>query len=249
VGAERGLPGWSSLDYLQQAFWVQAASSVALEPCGDTDEQRWCLTAGNKVADNSEDLQIEADPDGSLLTRRRSSTGREQRRVKEWAYLGDGILRRRLEPSGKPGADDYVVTSERMLTYPAVGARVTDPLFLLVLAAPGGAASDGQLIVHTDLNFYTVTVTGAGEASIDVKYEVDGKTVKGPRQAVLVKLEASPVEPLADKPDFNLLGLSGVITIAYDAATGIPLQLRGRAPRLGEAEINLRAASTRRDPP
>ena len=64
----------------------------------------------------------------------------------------------------------------------------------------------------------------------------------------LVTVEAVPMEPLEDKPDFSLLGLSGVITIAFDHS-GLPVQLRGRAPRLGQAEVNLQSATLRRSWP
>jgi hypothetical protein len=64
----------------------------------------------------------------------------------------------------------------------------------------------------------------------------------------LVRLEAEPLQPLPDKPDFSLLGLSGEINIAFDSLSGIPLQLRGKAPRIGTTEINLVAATGRHPP-
>ncbi len=52
---------------------------------------------------------------------------------------------------------------------------------------------------------------------------------------------------LAEKPDFSLLGLDGAgdITMLFDTANSLPVQLRGTAPRIGNAEINLKAATLR----
>lgn len=244
------LPRWRSLDYLQQAFWVKASSSVRLERCSTGGAgARWCLSASNSVADNSELLQIETAADGSLVQRRRESVGRERRRVKEWHYDGDGIRRLRLEPANRSDPGQYVVTSERTLRYPPDVATVTDPLLLLALAAPqSGEQSRRQLVVHTDLNFYAIELTDAGMDTVAADYTLDGKRIDGQIEVTLVTVEAVPLEPLADKPDFSLLGLSGVVTIAFDQS-GLPVQLRGRAPRLGQTEVNLQSAALRQNWP
>ena len=62
-------------------------------------------------------------------------------------------------------------------------------------------------------------------------------------------LAAEPIPPLQDDPDFALLGLSGEIVIAYDRATGIPVQVRGQAPRIGAAELTLRDLELRKPAP
>jgi hypothetical protein len=93
--------------------------------------------------------------------------------------------------------------------------------------------------VNTDFNFYRVTAVAAGEDLVEVEADLDGSP--NPREVDLVSLAAKPVQPLADKTDFNLLGLSGNIVIAYDRATGIPVQVRGMAPRIGFAELTLKS--------
>ena len=247
--ASEGLPVWNTLEYEQKAFWVTATSSVALDPCSGERSQNWCLTAESSVASNRETLTLEAEYTGRLTERKRASVGRERRRIKEWSYSAEGIARRRLEPVSK-AADDYQVTSERQLDYPAAAGPVTDAVLLLALAAPGSAPGKAQpFIVQTDLNFYRVTATTLGEESVAGEFVLDGRKSGGPRPARLVQLTAEPIKPLADKPDFSLLGLSGDIVIAFDAATGVPLQLRGRAPRVGEATIDLRRASLRKPAP
>jgi hypothetical protein len=99
------------------------------------------------------------------------------------------------------------------------------------------------VIVHTDLNFYRVRMTRGSDSRIPIDYRLLGENreISGRRDTQAVILRASPVGKPEDNPDFSLLGLDGEITVRFDAATGVPLQLRGRAPRIGATTINLKA--------
>jgi hypothetical protein len=104
--------------------------------------------------------------------------------------------------------------------------------------------------INTEFNFYLVKLSRGDSPAIKVKYQLSGsgQTVSGSRETRAVKLAISPLtEP--DKPDFSLLGLHGEITILFDREQTLPLQLRGTAPRLGSAEINLTAATLRKTAP
>ena len=122
---------------------------------------------------------------------------------------------------------------------------VTDALLLLVLAAPD--RQQREFVVNTDFNFYRVTAMPGGTDSVEVKADLDGGSRL--RQVDLVKLVVKPIPPLRDDPDFALLGLSGDIVLAYDRATGIPVQVRGQAPRIGAAELTLRNLELRKPAP
>ena len=89
------------------------------------------------------------------------------------------------------------------------------------------------------------------EPDIEVSYEVEGTraAVTGKRNTSAVALEVAPVGDQPDKYDFSLLGLNGDITILFDADTGLPLQLSGTAPRIGDAEINLKRVTLRKSVP
>ena len=50
---------------------------------------------------------------------------------------------------------------------------------------------------------------------------------------------------LEKKNDFRLLGLNGEIILFFDRVTGLPLQIRGQAPRIGATEINLKSVTLR----
>jgi hypothetical protein len=84
--------------------------------------------------------------------------------------------------------------------------------------------------------------------SIKVNYQVaGGPAISGTVQTRGVTLQVSPLGELAEKPDFSLLGLTGKggIAVLFDPESDLPLQLRGTAPRIGNAEINLKTVTLR----
>jgi hypothetical protein len=230
------LPSWKALVFLEQAFWATASSRLEIGSCGDAREL-WCMESTSSVISNQENIQLSAMPGGRLLQRKRSSAGNDRRR-KTWKFGMTSVTRERQEPDAS-GA--WRLTSSRKLVYPKGNTPVTDPMLLLVLAEP--AREPREFLVNTDFNFYRVTAISTGEDVIDVDAKLDGEP--GPRTVELVALKAEPVEPLPDKPDFNLLGLSGDVVIGYDRATGIPVLVRGKAPRIGAAELTLKSLEIR----
>jgi hypothetical protein len=100
--------------------------------------------------------------------------------------------------------------------------------------------------VHTDHNFYLVILSRGEAREIEVNYQLNGQErVTGTQRAQQVRLQVSPLGPEEDKADFSLLGLSGDISLLLASDSGLPLQLRGVAPRIGETSIQLKTASLR----
>ena len=246
------LPVWQILDFEQQAFWATARSQIEVQPVPG-DEQRWQLTAASSVASNSEQVQLTlAARDGHAIRRTRLSKGKDQR-YKFFDYQADHILRERRNP----GADkdqlptEWAVSSRREIDYPAhgKGMAITDAYALLVIAGrfQAGSKESAEVVIHTDFNFYRVQMTRSPGAPITVDYQIAGsdQATTGMRDTHAVILQASPLGTLAEKPDFSLLGLYGRITLLFDDESGLPVQLRGTAPRLGPVEINLKSATLR----
>jgi len=246
------LPVWEVLEYEQQAFLVTARSRLALnaEP---GDPLQWRLQADSSVASNAEQVQLTlAASDGRTLARQRLSQGRDSRRYKTYEFLPQCILRKRFDPPKDTGLppSEWPLSSRREIPYPPLppGTVVTDAYALLELAGRflTSDADATEVAVNTEFNFYRVTLTRSDGPAIEVQYHLggSGETVSGRRDTRAVNLEVNPLaEP--DKPDFSLLGLHGRITILFDRDGALPLQLRGTAPRLGSAEINLRGATLR----
>ncbi len=230
-------PPWRSLVFEEKAFWATARSELTLDVCPDTDAA-WCLQATSSVASNRERISLSARPDGHLLERRRLSAGSNRRR-KQWFYGLKSITRERLEPDA---SGEYRLTSRREIGYPDGERKVTDPLLLLALLKVDGPQQ--TFLVNTDLNLYRVTATPAGEDLVEVAPGLGGVDSRH-RDTDLVRLTAELIKPAQDKPDFALLGLSGDLLVAFDRASGLPLQVRGQAPRLGYVALTLKSVELR----
>jgi hypothetical protein len=225
------LPAWHSVGYELRSFGVTARSVVTLEPgAGDA----LALTATSAISDNRETVEASLGPCGQLRRRTRFSAGRNQR-FKSWEYGSGHVLRVRREPPRRGGGDphSWPESSRQRLAYPEErqGRVLTDPYALLLF---GGWLLDSaeparEVLVQTDRNFYLVELTR--QTSGGAAAQAGG----GPPQSVLVK--ARPVGAQPDKPDFSLLGLTGDITLQYDAA-GVPRAVRGRAPRIGVTTLS-----------
>ncbi len=243
------MPGWQSLHYEQKHLWVVARSEIAINPCDPGTGNSWCLSAVNSISNNREEITLRfLLESGRLQTRQRHSQG-TGRRYKQWDFLPTHVQRERRVPDRReqlpPGK--WPLSSSIEIAYPEAPGVISDPLLLLVLAAPGRADFNQPMTVMTDQNFYRVELSDGGNAVIPARYEAEGQATTHAEHAVqLVHVSAQAIQPMVDKPDFNLLGLSGRITIAFDRDSGLPLQLRGAVPRLGTAELNLKAATLRK---
>ncbi len=250
------LPPWQVLEFEQQAFFVTASSRVEIVP-DSVDPGRWRLTANSSIASNSEEVVLDlAAADGRASYRSRLSRGKsDEQRYKTYDFLPDHILRVRRDPPAGTTAPpcEWPVSSHKEIAYPggATGMAVTDAYALLdlagrFLASPEAAA---DVVINTEFNFYRVHMTHSDGPPIKVNYQVaGGAAVTGTRQTDGVTLAVSPLGKQVEKPDFSLLGLSGEITVLFDQDSSVPLQLRGTAPRVGRAEINLKAVTLRTPP-
>jgi hypothetical protein len=250
---QSALPAWQVLEYEQQAFFVTARSRVEVTPEADSHEF-WRLQANSSVAGNSEEVALElAAADNHLRYRSRLSKGKGER-YKTYEFLPEHIRRVRHDPPADTELPPcrWPVSSRKDIPYPplATGMVVTDAYALLILAGrfQASAAATMEVVVYTEFNFYRVRMTHGDSAPIEVNYQVAGApAVTGRRPTQAVALQVTPLGEPVDKPDFSLLGLNGDITVLFDQASGLPLQLRGNAPRIGRAEINLKTV-TLRDP-
>jgi hypothetical protein len=249
------LPSWQVLEYEQKAFWATARSRLEVLPvAGKPDE--WVLDVLSSVVDNSEKLSVSFKPStGGVLYRARTSSGKEQR-MKSYKYEADFILReRRNAPKDSTApSDQWPVTNTKYVKYPASRGTtvVTSPYMLVLLAAQLQAQGPGksmEVIVNTDLNFYRVKLTSGNGVPVDANYKVTGQdSVSGKVETRAVAITASPEGKQEDDYDFSVLGLDGEVILLFDPKSGLPLQIRGDAPRIGSTEINLKSVTMRAAP-
>jgi hypothetical protein len=246
------LPDWQVLEFEEKAFWATARSRLEILPAAG-DKERWELNVLSSVVDNSEQIVVGFEPaTGRVLTRSRLSRGKEQR-IKSYQYQDDFVLRERHNPSADASVppQEWPVTHSGKVAYPTAASTIviTEPYLLILLAQRLQAQGPGQsmeVIVHTDLNFYRVRLTSGNGIPINAAYTITGQdNVSGMRDTVAVALHVSPEGTLADDPDFSLLGLQGEIILFFDRSSGLPLQIRGIAPRIGATAINLKSVTMR----
>ena len=246
------LPEWRVVEFEQTAFWAIARSRIEVLPVAD-DPARWELYVQSSVVNNSERVRVNFEPaTGRALTRSRLSQGKQER-VKSYEYEADFIVRERREPVTNDDTlpQDWPATSRKELVYPASASEimVTTPYMLLLLAQQLQTQGPGEsmdVLIHTDLNFYRVHLTSGNGIPITVDYDITGEDrAAGTRETLAVAIHAKPDTILEKKNDFRLLGLNGEIILFFDRATGLPLQIRGQAPRIGATEINLKSVTMR----
>jgi hypothetical protein len=250
------LPLWQAVEFEQKAFWATARSRIEVSPIPD-DAGFWELYVQSSVVNNSEQIRVNFEPETGRAVSRSHFTQGKQRRVKSYEYEADFIIRERRNSVADSDIayQDWPATSRKTLVYPASASdiSVTTPYMLLVLAqqlqaqGPGGSM---DVIVHTDLNFYSVHLTCGNGIPVTVDYEITGEgSAAGARETLAVAIHARPAIPLTEKDDFRLLGLNGEIILFFDRASGLPLQIRGQAPRIGATKINLKSVTMRESPP
>ncbi len=239
------LPSWRAMDFEQRAFWATARAHLEISP-GDRAAQPWHLRAIGSVVGKFEEVELDFDPvSWQVLHRSRLGQGKN-RRFKTFDYTSQGILRERREPADDSATApaQWQLTSRKIVDYPTpLNGRAVSDANLLPLIAERLQASGREhleVVVHTDLNFYLVRMSCGDGITIPVDYQIVGAgPVSGQRPTRAVALNVSPLGPEAEKTDFNLLGLSGEIILLFDQASGHLLQIRGRAPRIGDTRINL----------
>ena len=246
------LPVWETLEFEQKAFMTTAKSKIDVTP-GSESDPAWVLRSVSSIASNSEEITLTLDPaSGRSLQRSRLSRGTKEQRYKAHTYMDDYVVRERRVPGTNPDRppSEWDLKSRMKVAYPNLeGVPVSDPYFLLLLAGDFQNAAEEyrNVLVNTDRNFFSVRMTHGAASAIKVNYRITGQSerIKGKRSTRAVSLAISPVEPLENNPDFNLLGLSGNITVLFDEESGIPVQLQGQAPRVGATKLNLKSVTMR----
>ena len=241
AGPFNSLPGWSEVSFDRHSVWATARSRICIAERNDEQFGAvWVLQVEESIAENrAQETQLMTPGSGNLLRRSRLTSGKDMR-LKEYHYAPDSS---RDLPSAQ-----WPVSSRRDIAYPALeqGAILTSmPALLLVAGSVAEAPSQTATVyVHGDFNFYRVRLSVVGEERVRVDYSLVGgmQQMKGERTAIVVGLQVDPVGTPRDDPEFSLLGLGGRVSILLDEQSRLPLQVRGRAPLIGETYINLVAA-------
>ena len=268
------LPAWEQLVFEQKSFWATARGVITLseftdargardfDPAGDggsdAGPQYLSLEVNNYVASSSEQITLTLNArTGAAQFRWRLSRGRETR-VKIHEYADTGIARERREPpttEATVSPADWPATRRMDVALPpaAKGRHIvaTHALLALLPTLLADPARADDYLVHSDLNFFRLQASLSDKTeTVSNTLTLNGEVSESARRCRVLTLRTLPLPGNPEEPDIMLMGMSGKIHVFIDIATGLPLRLRGDAPRLGRAELNLIEASTRdpRDP-
>jgi hypothetical protein len=241
---------WSELRYEAKSIWATALTKLTLTTQESAEfGQVQCLLLEGSVAKNTErDIILLAPDSEAVLDRERFTSGKSQR-IKQYAYGEDTVTRTRREPNAKDTLPEqqWPVSSEKKLKRPSLQEcpvlTVIPALLMQVQAVSSEPDQTLTTCVHSDNNFYRVQMKKSGEEQLKVKYSLAGGKVSGKKTADVITVKVDRVGTLDGDSDFSLLGLSSPVVILVGKEAQLPLQVRGKAPRIGDAEINLIAAT------
>ncbi len=269
AGQQPATPPWTELAYAKNYLWLKASTSLSLSPVtaasvadtwlslermkpvcpgGDT---LWQLRVQGQLGNSREQVSIWMDPDTLQVYQRSRLSEGKQRRMKQYRLLEQGIYRVRREPlDAERGLSPelWSKSSEMQRSFPealSASPPLLSPYALLVAVSSGPLSKPGDSwtqYLYTDVDYLRVemAVTGVEEVAVDYRL-LSGNTtreVKEPVAALVVSLQVQPVGA-APEDEFELMGLTGPVSILLDPVRGLPLQIRGTAPKMGETAIDL----------
>jgi len=254
------VPGWQMLNFEAKSMWATARTKLTVVT-HDSDKfgKVWELQLLGNVSSSSERENVLMTPgSGALLERDRFTKGKDQR-LKHYEYKEQAIVRVRREPGEGSAAElppwNWPISNEKELTRPSQKdcpvLTAIPSLLIFASMVPEAPGQTSTICVHSDQNFYRVSMAVKGDEKLAVNYKLGKaeKKVKAKIAATVIALTIERVGTIDGESDFNILGLSSPVSILLDKETGLPLQVRGQAPRLGKTEINLIAANQDLEPP
>ena len=267
-------PAWKSLHFEAKKLFVRGEFSVsvieveaqetkthlssvpgqtALQPC----QGLLRLDAQMKLMSNRARLQLWLEPtDLQMLQRSRFTQGGEQR-LKTARFLDDGLWWTRREPDQKTKnkePEQWLVARAKHIAFPALETNPywLDPTSLLLLAGSPKLHKTGDQLtvpVFTDQQPYRVELKVAGEKRVAMEFRLrtagDSQRVDEKVDVIKIDVRATALSETDDEPEFNVLGLTGDISIYMDAERGIPVMIEGDAGSRGHLKIRLTEAMLR----
>lgn len=244
---------WSELRYEAKSMWATALTQLTLatQESAEFGEVQRLLLEGSVAKSSERDSFLLAPNSGAVLDRERFTSGKNQR-IKQYAYGEKTITRTRREQgtTGPLPPQQWPISSEKTLQRPSLQdcPVLTVIPALLMLAQTVSSAPNQTLTtcVHSDNNFYRVQMNKSGEETLKVNYRLAGAKVGGKKTTDVITVKAERVGAPDGDVDFSLLGLSSPVIMLVGKEARLPLQIRGKAPRIGNTQINLIAATLNR---
>ncbi len=180
---------------------------------------------------------------------------------KIYRFTTQGVFRHRLEPQNKKEAslapekwtdrnNSFYAYDRTRLECSGVSERTL--LIYIISAAIESLEKDAlSVCVFGKRQLHRVTLRKSGEYPIRISY-IENHPQKATRKektlkAVKIAVKAEPLESdLKEDENFSFLGLHQDIAIYIDRTTGLPLQVNGIIPTVGNVSLQLRKADLKR---
>lgn len=177
---------------------------------------------------------------------------------KVYRFTDQGVFRHRIEPGNKKeaalGPEKWTDTGESFYPYDLARlgcSAVTERSLLVYILS---AVADGRLkdplacCVFGKRQLHHVRLSQHGQVPLDVNYIEKGPQAEVRRQgtikALKIAIATEPMESNLDQPEnFSFLGFRKDIIIYLDPAAGLPVQVSGVIPGVGNVHLKLQTVS------
>lgn len=228
---------------------MEEATPAAFESQGiaASGDQAALVTLRSKRSDQIKETYLYLDPLNGAALRRRQRERSSKPDVKDLRYTETGIARTRSEPlkgeRDKPPAE-WSQVREQFRAYPELpeGAVVSDTAALPFLLSTRDWQEPGEnfeLLVFEDRQLVRVTATAVRWNRTRVDFRTAHGDVDGKQRLLEVRVIASALDN-AGKADVDLFGLSSDVLLLLDTELGVPVEIRGSVPFLGEVRFTLK---------
>jgi len=192
--------------------------------------------------------------DATALQRDQHSRGK-RKRWRAYRYMSDGVASVTHYPTAGEEGQPREAWSDRstgMFEYPewlGDGALVTEPAAIFFVAAAAALDNVGdriQVPVFSKNKLLLVELEVEGTERLKANYTERSSSgerrVSGRVDAIRVSIDSRALGPEAEEGDFEFLGLRGDVEMWIDPTTRAPIQISGRVPVAGKANVRLQRA-------
>lgn len=210
-------------------------------------EQVAVVTLRSRRSGQAKETRLYLDPTNNAALRHQRREWSDNPDFKDLRYTTTGIARTRSEPldgeADKPPSE-WGQVREQFRPFPKLddGTIVSDTASLPFLVAThdwSGPADKFQFLVIEDGQLARITATAVRWNLTRVDYEYGGKKVDGKDRLLEVRVLALAAGG-SGTTDIDLLGLSSDVVLLIDTKLGVPVEIRGSVPFLGEVRFALK---------
>ncbi len=190
-------------------------------------------------------------PDLTALQRTRLKIGPSSN-YKTYRYADRGVYRTRHQPKDSDQMlqppQTWSIVNETFYPFLEATKRcalISDPYVILLLLSQDWLATEMVICMFNQEGVYQVSLQRTGVQTVQANYRL-AQNSKSHRVQALVQAERILVHPLPpdsnagrDPEPFEFLGMEGDIVFLRDPKTHLPLQIEGKVPGFGQAQLQL----------